>query len=278
MESIEIQNESAALRQYLEDAMPQIENALGNYLPNSSENFDQVLDDVIRRFVFADERRVSALLTLLSAEIMGESLETVLPAATAVEFIGASARAFQSVVESSLLKGDPETTPSTTTTGILAGVALLNSAYDLIFVNHSVLPERAMRAHAEIVECVGTSGIFGNAANMKSEISVDPEIRQAGDANSAALIRLSVRLGAVLSGANYLELDSLSRFAGQFSMALAAKDSLAMNRHHENFSEAVGRIRIKDAADQAKLILIEHFPSAPSRSVLIQLIDQLTGE
>jgi hypothetical protein len=36
----------------------------------------------------------------------------------------------------------------------------------------------------------------------------------------------------------------------------------------------MSQIRAKDSADQAKLILIENFPSSPARSLLIQLVDQ----
>ena len=44
---------------------------------------------------------------------------------------------------------------------ILVAIGFLNASYGLVFVNHANLPERAMSAHAEIVECVGASGMLG---------------------------------------------------------------------------------------------------------------------
>jgi geranylgeranyl pyrophosphate synthase len=211
---------------------------------------------------------------------MGGKIETALPASAAVEFIGASARSFFEANENLRVENEATKTSGIleeTNLAILCGIALLNAAYDLVFVEHNVLPERAMRAHAEIVECVGTSRIFGSipASNLPTETAAS----NSGSSNEreAALIRLAVRLGAVLSGANYLELDALSRFAGRFSDALATRKALTGDETIGEVSSAMSNIRAKDSADQAKLILIENFPSSPARSLLIQLVDHYTG-
>jgi hypothetical protein len=207
------QDKIESLQQYFEEHQPRIENALREHLPNLEREFDEALEKAL----FHGGRRTLSVVTLLGAELFGGKAEMFLPVAAAVEFIRASASIFNE-------DGN-----------IPVAVGLLNASYGLVFVNHNGLPERAMQAHAEIVECVGASGIIGGE----------------NGARDAALLRLALRIGAILAGANYFELAQLTRFA--------------------EFLSAGDRVSFEDA----KRILVENFPSSEARTCLIQLTDQL---
>jgi hypothetical protein len=204
--------EIAGLRQYFEEHQPRIENALREHLPNL-EGQNEALEEAL----FRGGKRTLPVLTLLGAELFGGKAEMFLPVAAAVEFVRTSASIF----------GEAENIP--------VAVGLLNASYGLVFVNHNGLPERAMQAHAEIVECVGAPGIIGGERS----------------ARDAALLRLALRIGAILAGANYLELAQLTRFA--------------------EFLSAGDRASFEDA----KRILVENFPSSEARTCLIQFADHL---
>ena len=231
--------ESAGLRQYFEEHQPQIENALREHLPAAPPNTETQFNEAAELALFPGGRRTLPVLTLLGAELFGGKAETFLPVAAAVEFVHRSASIFDDLPS---INGAQPLLNRTSLhekfgegLAIAVGVGLLNASYGLVFVNHNGLPERAMQAHAEIVECVGASGMIGAERSAKD----------------AALLRLALRIGAILAGANYLELAQLTRFA--------------------EFLSAGDRASFEDA----KRILVENFPSSEARTCLIQFTDHL---
>ena len=100
-------------------------------------------------------------------------------------------------------------------------------------------------------------------------------------------MRLALRVGAILAGANYLELAHLSRFAELMGDAYQLSDDLIdLEEDAEIFSEsaktfaaqegaASANVRLRKIIEEAKRILIENFPTSDARSCLIQLTDYL---
>jgi hypothetical protein len=168
---------------------------------------------------------IFACLLILSAEICGGKFENVLNAAVSVEFINQS---------SNILPHDSAT-----------AISLLNAAYGAIFEAKNLPAERQISAHKELVDCLG--------ANKLSDLK------------SSNLIRLSMRIGAVLSGADYVQLNAITRFAD-----LLEKES--GDKNDEVFFTPSNFI------EQAKRILQDEFGITAQSHLLCDLADFIAEE
>jgi geranylgeranyl diphosphate synthase type II len=288
--------EPANLWNYVERQKPNIETALRQFSPLAPPNIETEFNAALEYALFQGGKRLRPVLTLLSAEIVGGKAETVLPSAIAVEFIHSSSLIFDDLpcmnnarerrVKASLHEKYGEGL------AILVALGLLNVSYGLVFVNHQTLPERAMQAHAEIVECVGASGMVGgqslDLAVAKGASSNDTfEKESVGNLKTSALMRLALRIGAILAGADYSQLNLLSRFAELLGDAYQLSDDLLdfeedsevfemRKAFASSYGENAARLRLKSLINEAKRILMENFPPSEARTNLLQLTDYLS--
>ncbi len=154
------------------------------------------------------------------------------------------------------------------------------------------MPQRAMQAHAEIVECVGASGMVGGQSVDLALAKGAGDVGEMGDFESvrnlktSALMRLALRVGSILAGANYLELAHLSRFAELLGDAYQLSDDLidleedgAIFSENKTFAINQGQtsahLKLKNTIEEAKRVLVDNFTSSEARSCLIQLTDYL---
>lgn len=261
----------AELRQYIETYKPKIEKTLRENMPLAPTHLETQFNTALEYALFADEMRLRPILTLLGAELVDGKAEDIFPSAAAVEFVWTSSQIFGDLFVKNETRNDKESLHNKfgKDLAVLVGLGFLNAAYPLIFVNHSGMPERAFAAHAEIVECVGAAGLIGGqAVELALETSVGSGIDQQAESaelrhlKTSAIIRLSLRLGAILSGANYMELANLSRFAELFGDAY-------------RMSVDGSSIELNSTVDAAKRALVENFPSNDARSCMIQLTEYL---
>lgn len=288
-------NQFSLLWDYLERHRPAIEGALEEYLPVAPPEIETRFNEAVRYSLFSGGKRVRPLLTLLGAELFGGKAESVMPAAVAGEFIHTSSLIFDDLPcmddaserrgQSSLHEQFGEGL------AVLVGIAFLNASYDLVFVNHANLPERAMLAHAELVECIGASGMIGGqsvdlalASGTAPNVDCPETVR---NLKTSALMRLSLRVGAILAGASTLELATLSRFAQLLGDAYQLSDDLIDLEEDGEIFDGDGKpLSIGLGADAAKAalkmkiedacrILLENFEPSEARSCLIQLAEYL---
>ncbi len=283
---------------YIEKHKPQIENSLREHLPLAPASIETQFNEAIRYALFSSGKRLRPVLTLLGAELVGGKSDLVLPPAVAVEFIHTSSLIFDDLpcMDNSSERRGKTSLHEKFGEGlaILVAIGFLNASYGLIFVNHREMPERAMQAHAEIVECVGASGMVGgqsiDLALAKGAGVIkhsDFETESIRNLKTSALMRLALRIGAILAGANYLELANLSRFAELLGDAYQLSDDLIdfeedgeLFETNKTFAINEGqdsaRLKLKTIVEEAKRVLVENFPSNEARSCLIQLTDYLT--
>ncbi len=286
----------AELWQYVEKYRPQIEKYLYEFLPLAPPQIETQFNEAVRYALFSGGKRLRPVLTLLGAELFGAKAETILPAAVAGEFIHTSSLIFDDLP---CMDNAPERRGKTSLhekfgegLAVLVAIGFLNASYGLVFVNHSGLPERAMQAHAELVECIGASGMIGGQ-------SVDLALAKgAGDGSNfdfesvrnlktSALMRLSLRVGAILAGASHLDLVTLSRFAELLGDAYQLSDDLIdLEEDGEIFGDEQKTFAISEGEhsanrqlqktiEEAKRILVDNFLPSEARSCLIQLTDYL---
>ncbi len=287
------------LWKYVEDKKPQIENALREHLPLAPAKIETKFNEAVEYALFSGGKRLRPVVTLLGAELVGGKSEIIVPAACAGEFIHTSSMIFDDLpcMDDSNERRGKTSLHAQFGEGlaVLVAISFLNAAYNLVFVNHKNPPERAIQAHAEIVECVGAAGMVGGqsvdlalakGANSNNFSNEDYAFESVRNLKTSALMRLALRVGAILAGANHLELNNLSRFAGLLGDAYQLSDDLLdleedgeLFQSNKTFAVKKGQdaaqLKLKTIIEDAKQVLIENFPPNEARGCLIQLTDYL---
>ncbi|HEV2762377.1 MAG TPA: polyprenyl synthetase family protein [Pyrinomonadaceae bacterium] len=340
-----VEESAGELWAYVGEVRPAIERALAAHLPCAPAHVDPRFNDALRYALFPGGKRLRPVLTLLGAELVGACVrERLLCAATAVEYVHTSSLIFDDLPcmddaserrgRASLHRRYGEGL------SVLVALALLNASYGLVFEGDGAADERSVRAHAEIVACVGTQGMVtgqtldlfkdtrrqarnGNGSNghgggLKSNsrttkpggngsnghgradgvsvgvlhgsgagsdggalVASRPDAFDAvRNLKTTALIRLALRLGAILSGARERQLEALSRFAELLGHAYQISDDLLDLA--EDAAQATSglrpptlafergapdaRLRVASLVSQAKGVLRAEFgPTTPAR-------------
>jgi geranylgeranyl pyrophosphate synthase len=147
-------------------------------LQNYVESVKPLINNVLREYALSEivflNKPIFAILLILSAEVCGGKLENVLNATASVELINKSSQIFEH--------------------DSAVAISLLNSAYGTIFETKNISAERQILAHKELVDCLN--------ANKLTELK------------SSTIMRLSMRIGAILAGADYMQLAAITRFVG----------------------------------------------------------------
>lgn len=283
------------LWQYVEMHRAEIEKSLREFLPLAPPQIGTRFNEAVNYALFSGGKRLRPVLTLLGAELFGGKAEQFIPAAVAGEFIHTSSLIFDDLpcMDNASQRRGKTSLHEKFGEGlaILVAIGFLNSAYGLVFVNHTNQPERAMAAHAEIVECVGASGMLGGQsvdlalAKGANDLTVsNAEFESVRNLKTSALMRLSLRVGAILAGANYLELAHLSRFAELLGDAYQLSDDLIdLEEDGEIFAEKHfalnekknARLKLNSIIGEAKTVLNDNFPENEARICLIQFADYL---
>lgn len=131
---------------------------------------------------------------------------------------------------------------------ILAGDSLLTLAFEVLGKLHTT-PDKAIRLVAELATASGTVGgmIGGQVEDLEGE--AQPPTAELLDrihrAKTGALLRASVRMGAIYAGANDVQLTALSNYGEHIGLAFQIVDDLL---DVEQSSEALGKTAGKDAA------------------------------
>jgi len=297
---------AADLWRYVEKNSAQIEDAMRQYLPLAPPQIETKFNEAVRYALFSGGKRLRPVLTLLGAELIGAKPETVFPAAVAVEFIHTSSLIFDDLpcMDNARERRGQTSLHAQFGEGlaILAAIGFLNAAYSLVFVNRENQPERAIAAHAEIVDCVGAAGMLGGQSvdlalaakagnfsdrNFDDDFSGgERKFERVKNLKTSALMRLAVRVGAILTGAETAQLAHLSRFANFLGDAYQLSDDLIdLQEDREIFSAAKtfaikqgknnAQNQLENLVGQAKTVLIENFPETNARVCLLQMSDYL---
>lgn len=287
------------LWKYAEDKKPQIETALREHLPFAPVHIETRFNEAVEYALFSGGKRLRPVLTLLGAELVGGTSDLIVPSAVAVEFIHTSSLIFDDLpcMDDSNERRGKTSLHEKFGEGlaVLVGIGFLNAAYNLVFLNHKHSPELAIQAHSEIVECVGAAGMVGGqsvdlalakGANSNDFSSEDYKFESVRNLKTSALMRLALRVGAILAGANHLELKNLSRFARILGNAYQLSDDLLdLEEDYKIFQsnkpfavnkgQDAAQLKLTTIIEEAKQVLIENFPPNEARGCLIQLTDYL---
>jgi len=196
-------------------------------------------------------KRIRPVLSLASAELFGLDPQTILPAAAAIELIHT-----YSLIHDDLPAMDDDDYRRGRLANhkmfgeahaILAGDGLLTYAFELLTVPLQVPLARQFQAIREIAEAAGYNGMVGGQAldiEAEGQHLTLEEIETIHRLKTGALLKASVRLGAILAGATDEDLQRLSKYAQAIGLAFQIKDDIL---DVEGDSEVLGKPAGSDA-------------------------------
>ncbi|HLM99715.1 MAG TPA: farnesyl diphosphate synthase [Bryobacteraceae bacterium] len=212
----------------------------------------EMLHRAMRYSLFAGGKRVRPVLCLEAARAICDAPRGIETAACALEFIHT-----YSLIHDDLpaLDNDDYRRGKLTShkvfgeaMAILTGDALLTLAFETLAKMDGVPDDRKTRVIAELATAAGTVGgmIGGQVADLEGEGKPpDAQLLEAiHRAKTGALLRASVRMGAIYAGADARQLEDISRFGEHVGLAFQIVDDIL---DVEESSEALGKTAGKDA-------------------------------
>jgi geranylgeranyl diphosphate synthase, type II len=185
------------------------------------------LVDAIRYSLFAGGKRLRPALALGAAEIITGDDAPALPAACAVEMIHTYSLMHDDLPamdDDGLRRGKPTLHRAfDEATAILAGDALLTMAFDVLAQSGEAA------VVCEVARAAGVAGMVGgqvlDLAAENQQLTLEA-LQQIHACKTGALIRVSVRAGAMLAGAAQGQLDALTRYAEDIGLAFQIADDV----------------------------------------------------
>ena len=228
-------NDELQLKEYLAGRKALIDATLDGLLPDE-ELCPPVIFQAVRYSLLAGGKRLRPILCLAAAEAVGGDSKTILPVACALEYIHT-----YSLIHDDLPAMDNDDYRRGRLTAhkvfgediaILAGDALLTDAFHLLTRKElmpGIPPEYILTVTAEIAAAAGWFGMVGGQVlDVRSEgKKVDLEtLQQIHRLKTGELIRVSLRSGAILSGASTEMTASLSDYGRQIGLAFQIADDI----------------------------------------------------
>ncbi len=202
----------------------------------------------MRHSLFAGGKRIRPILAIAAAEACGNS-EGMVTAASALECVHTYSLIHDDLPaldNDDLRRGKPTCHKIFgEAIAILAGNALLTLAFKVL-AELKIEPEKRVALSDELAVASGTPDgmIAGQVADLEAEGQVaDPESLQfIHRAKTAALIRASVRFGALYVGADSKQYEALSEYGSQIGLAFQIVDDiLDVVSSSENLGKTAGK-------------------------------------
>jgi geranylgeranyl diphosphate synthase type II len=239
------------LAEYLAAQQQRIDEELRRLVPAETTP-PTTIHQAMRYSLFAGGKRIRPILCIEAARAVADCPEGVEAAACALECIHT-----YSLIHDDLpaLDNDDYRRGKLTchkiygeAMAILAGDALLTIAFQTLAQLPDIDAGRKVRMIAELSTAAGTVGgmIGGQVADLEGE-GKPPDaalLDTIHRAKTGALLRASVRIGAIHGGASTEQLEALSRYGEHIGLAFQIVDDIL---DVEESSEALGKTAGKDA-------------------------------
>jgi geranylgeranyl diphosphate synthase type II len=223
------------IKTYLADKRTVVDKALELLAP-PAETFPPKVFEAMRYSLFAGGKRVRPILAIASAEALGAKTAGLLPIAGALELIHTYSLIHDDLPamdDDDLRRGRPTCHKVYgEAIAILAGDGLLNRAFEVLSDPRRLKTVTALRVLSIIKEISLASGVFGmvggQVVDMESEgKDVDlPTLEFIHTHKTGALIRASVRTGAIYAKASEKRLKALTRYGERVGLAFQIADDI----------------------------------------------------
>jgi geranylgeranyl diphosphate synthase type II len=244
------------LPEYLAHQQKRVDTALDRWVPAESVD-PSIIHRAMRYSLFAGGKRIRPLLAMAAAEAVsdhadGNHADGVADAACALELIHTYSLIHDDLPaldNDDLRRGRPTCHKVFgDAMAILAGDALLTLAFEALSKLPDVDAERRIRLVADLATASGTvGGMIGGQVNDLEGEGKEPTaalLESIHRAKTGALLRASVRMGAIYAGAEETQLAALTCFGEHIGLAFQIVDDVL---DVEQSSEALGKTAGKDA-------------------------------
>jgi len=220
---------------YLHHKKNIIDKSLDEFLP-PEEKSPSIIHKAMRYSVFSGGKRLRPILTLATAELLGKEIEKVINVACGIELIHTFSLIHDDlpcIDNDDFRRGKPSNHKVFgEAIALLAGDALLVSGFELIVRNSEVKEikkQSILKVIKEISYYIGTENMLGGQVediNPKNKNIVKEDLYNMYMKKTAALICVSIRAGAILSGANQRQLKALTRYGENIGVAFQVMDDI----------------------------------------------------
>jgi geranylgeranyl diphosphate synthase, type II len=244
--------ERGSLQQYLSEQMQAVDRALQEWVPEERVEPESI-HRAMRYSLFAGGKRIRPILAIAAARAISDSPDGIESAAATLELVHT-----YSLIHDDLPALDNDDLRRGRATchkvfgdalAILAGDALLTLAFEVLSRLPSIDSERKVQLVEELSRAGGTVGgmIGGQVKDLEGERKRPTPLllESIHRAKTGALLRASVRMGAVYAGAADDELHALSLYGEHVGLAFQIIDDVL---DVEEPSEALGKTAGKDKA------------------------------
>jgi geranylgeranyl diphosphate synthase type II len=242
------------LKEYLAARIARVEAALERWVPAETVP-PQTIHRAMRYSLFAGGKRIRPVLCIGAAEALGRVPHGIEDAACTLEMIHTYSLIHDDLPaldNDDLRRGRPTNhVVFGEAMAILAGDSLLTLAFEVLGKLPQADDTTKARLVAELATASGTVGgmIGGQVHDIEGERQTPTaELLEAiHRAKTGALLRSSVRMGAIYAGATPEQLDALSRYGEHTGLAFQIVDDIL---DVEESSETLGKTAGKDQAQQ----------------------------
>src|SRR6266508_6639619 len=239
------------LKAYLRSRQKEIDHALDRYLPKANTK-PATLHKAMRYSLFAGGKRLRPILCLAAAEACGGKIKDALPFACALECIHTYSLVHDdlpSMDDDDFRRGRP-TCHKIFGDGIaiLAGDALLTVAFQIVsnakptsrYDTSILLREVAVAAGSQRLIAGQVADLEAEGKNVKRD-----QLQFIHENKTAAILKSSVRLGAMSANADARKLSAVTRFGQRLGLAFQIIDDIL---DVTQTSEILGKSAGKDVA------------------------------
>lgn len=265
------------LATYLHDKKIVVENALKD-ICTSFITTPGVLRNAMEYMLFSNGKKIRPILAIAACEAKGRSADDFLPCFCTLEMIHTYSLIHDdlpSVDNDDLRRGRPTCHKAFgEAVAIMAGDGLLTEAFRVLTdsrFTERVSPKVSRQIVFEIAHAAGTEGMVGGQVmdiiyeNKEGSKNI---LHYIHSHKTAAMLRASVRIGAIAGSAKTRELKSFTRYGDAIGLAFQIMDDIL---DVEGDEEMVGKKLKKDANKQT---YVKHYGILASKYKLEQLVDE----
>ena len=264
------------LNKYLLDKKILIENSLKD-IALSFHDCPSPLRDAMEYTLFSNGKRIRPILAITTCEAMGKSCDDILPFACAIEMIHS-----YSLIHDDLptMDNDDMRRGKATchkafgeATALLAGDALLTEAFRVMSDNRYTERTNSRITKQLIFEISSAAGAMGMVGGQVMDVLSEGKegtrdvLHYIHTHKTTALLRASVRVGAIFAGAKVRELKKLTKYGESVGLAFQIRDDLL---DAEGAEIKVGKRLKKDSTKQTYM---KHYGPIASKIRLEQLVE-----
>jgi geranylgeranyl diphosphate synthase type II len=239
------------LSHYMSTRQALVDAAIRRWVPEESVG-PEIIHQAMRYSLFAGGKRIRPLLCIAAAETVASETPGVENAAIALELIHTYSLIHDDLPaldNDDLRRGRPTNHKVFgEAMAILAGDSLLTFAFEVLAKLEGVAPERKVAMIAELATASGTVGgmIGGQVYDIQGEGQAPTAdlLDRIHRAKTGALLKASVRIGAIYAGADPDSLAALTNYGEHIGLAFQIVDDVL---DVEQSSEQLGKTAGKDA-------------------------------